>query len=66
MCVELIDDKFEDMLEKYVDVLNGHNEEQYMFIDALLEMHNDKIQNIIEAYLMLGSDKDKANLYMKL
>ena len=43
MCVELIDDKFEDMLEKYVDALNGHNEEQYMFIDALLEMHNDKI-----------------------
>ena len=36
-----------------------------MFVDAILYMHNDIISALIEEYFMLGSQKDKANMYMK-
>ena len=63
-CVELIDDKFKDKLQEYMESLNSHSEEQFLFLDALLSMHNEMIQALIEEYFMLGSEKEKANMYM--
>ena len=64
-CVELIDDMFEEKLNDYVESLNELAEEQFLFVDAILSLHNDKISALIEEYFMLGSQKEKANMYMK-
>jgi len=47
-----------------MESLNNHSEEQFLFLDALLSMHNEMIQALIEEYFMLGSEKEKANMYM--
>lgn len=66
LTVELIDDMFANEQEKFVESINGHIEEQFMYLDYLLSVQHDKIQSCIESYLMSGTDKEKALTFMKL
>jgi hypothetical protein len=52
--------------EKFVESINGHNEEQYIYLDTFLRMQHAKIQSCIESYLMSNTDMVKALFYMKL
>lgn len=62
----LVNDKFEDQHERFIESINGHNEEQYKYLDAMLKANHKEIQSTIQEYLMLGANKDKATTFMRL
>jgi hypothetical protein len=62
----LIDEKFENEHEKFLESINGHINEQYKYLEAVLNHHHQKIQSCINDFLMSGTEKDKALTYMRL
>jgi hypothetical protein len=66
LTVELINEMFINEQDKFVESINGHIEEQYMYLDTLLRVQHDKIQSCIESYLMSNTDAEKALTFMKM
>jgi hypothetical protein len=66
LTVDLITEQFPSKLQEFVDSINGHIEEQYLYLDTFLKVQHVKIQSCIESYLMSNTDIDKAMTYMKL
>lgn len=62
----LVDEKFENEHVKFIESISDHSEEQFKYLEAMLQSQHKKIQACIQEYLMSGAGKEEAQVYMKL
>jgi len=63
---DLIDDKFDNEHEKFILSIEDFANEQFKYLETMLNARHQMIQNCIEEYLMSGAEKDRAKAYMRL